>query len=265
MKNYSIKDISRSLNKIPLKKGDCIYINPELFRFGKLINATKNNFYKIFYEIIRKKIGNSGTISINTFSFQVLRKKKIFNHEKTVTTSGEFSEFIRNLPGSVRSDHPVFSVCSIGRKKNIISKNNSWSNFGSGSPFQRFMSLNGKILNLGMDYHLNPFFHVAEFNTGVPYLYNKLTRVKYYKNNKKINKDFVSTVRYLNLKLIGNHNKLKKKLKEIKIYKSRLGQGYIYFYKVNDYYKVIKELLEKSFYNLHKKNIGFKKGFFPYK
>ena len=265
MEEYDLNDIKNSFKNLPINLGDNIYICPELFRFGLFKNANKNSYYSSFYNEIKKKIGIKGTILINTYTFQVLRYKKKFVYEKTISSSGEFSEYIRKLNGSVRSEHPVFSVSAIGRGSTYFCTNNSFHNYGEDSPYSKFLKAGGKILNLGMDYHLNPFLHVAEFNMGVPYLYNKLTKVKYYKNNKSKNKIYSTAVRYLNLNLKGEYQLLKNELKKIKIYKSKLGSGYIYLYDVNKYYNGVTKVLKDNFLNISKKNIGFKKNEFPFK
>ena len=82
-----------------------------------------------------------------------------------------------------------------------------------------------------MDPCLNPFLHVAEFLVGVPYYYNKLTKVNYYKNTKKVNRYFSSSVRYLNLDFQIELGRLKKELTRKKIVKSTsLGASKIYFF-----------------------------------
>jgi len=269
MKSYNKKDIIKSLKKVGIKKGQTIYINAHLYRFGHLIDAkNKNEFFKIFYESILNVIGKNGTLAINTHTFQVLRHNKTFIHEKTRATSGEFAEFIRNRKGSLRSDHPVFSVTAIGKKKKLLCSNNSLHNYGNNSPFHRFLELNGKILNLGQDPTFNPFLHIAEFLAGVPYFYNKLTKVRYFKNNKKINKYFSSSVRYLNLNIKwkkGKINSLKNKLIKNKVFKTEnLGDGKIYLINAKKYTKTALRLLCKNqfeFIELPK----FKKNIIPYK
>lgn len=265
MEKYDLNDIKTSFSKLPIKSGENIYICPELFRFGLFKNANKNSYYSSFYNEIKKKIGSKGTILINTYTFQVLRYSEKFIYEKTTSSSGEFSEFIRKLNGAVRSEHPVFSVSAIGKKSKFFCTNNSFHNYGEESPYSRFLKVGGKILNLGMDYHLNPFLHVAEYNIGVPYLYNKLTKVKYYKNKKIKNKIYSTAVRYLNLNLRGEFQLLRKELKKLKIYRSKLGSGFIYLYDANEYYDTVIKVLNNNFLNISKKNIGFKKNEYPYK
>ena len=58
----------------------------------------------------------------NTYSFQVLRYDKKYNNKTTTSSSGNWSEYLRTLKGSVRSDHPVFSVVAVGKLKNEICK-----------------------------------------------------------------------------------------------------------------------------------------------
>ena len=182
----------------------------------------------------------------NSYSFQTLRYNKNFVFEKTPCSSGNWSEYLRNLKGSVRSNHPVFSVVAIGKLKNKIFKKNSFNNYGEKSPYDFFLKNNGKILNIGMDPELNPFRHVVEFNYGVPYCYNKLTKINYYKKNKRIDKIFSSFVQYKSFKISSKEkDKINKKIrnfitKDIKINKSKLGSGKIYLYNAMNIAKQVK-------------------------
>ena len=264
--DYEKNDVIECFKKLKLKKGDTVYVNPELFRFGSIKDIqSRNNYYKFFTHLILDKIGKGGTIAINSYTFQTLRYGKPFIHEKTVSSSGGLSEYIRKMKGALRSEHPVFSVCSIGKNKKFLCKKNSQNNYGSGSPYDRFLKLNGKILNLGMDFHINPFLHHLEFVCAAPYMYNKLTRVKYYKNSKKINKDYVSAVGYLDLERKHNLSILAKDLKKNNFIQSeRLGNGYVHLYSAKKYCLILKKILEKNILALVR-NVKFKKGFYPYK
>ena len=123
MNLYNIIDIYKALKKIGISKNDTVYICPEIYKLGKLNDAKDTTEYTAkFFKVIYDIIGPGGTIAINTYTFQVLKEKKIFNYEKTVSSSGIFSEHIRKKKGSLRSVHPVFSVSAIGKnKKNICS------------------------------------------------------------------------------------------------------------------------------------------------
>lgn len=265
MNTYSKLDIYKGLKELGIKKGDIIYINPEIYKLGLLKEAKiSNDYFKIFFDVIFKVIGKSGTIAINSYTFQTLRFNKKFIYEKTISSSGSFSEFIRGMKESLRSSHPVFSVTSIGKNKKKICSSNAISNYGKGSPYDNFLKLNGKILNIGMSFELSPFFHVAEFFAGVSYGYNKLTKLQYFKNNKKINKNFSTFVTYKNLKSKRDYSKLKSKMRQKKMVKmSKLGSGYLYSYSARKYFDLVKNELNKNQFFLFKKVPKFKKGIFP--
>ena len=266
MKTYTKTDIEKALRKTGLKRGHIVYINPEIYRFGVLKDAeNKEQYFKIFFDCIMKIIGKTGTVAINSYTFQTLRYNKKFIYEKTISSSGSFSEFLRKKKGSIRSEHPVFSVTAYGKYKREICSTNSKNNYGYNSPYKNFLDLNGKILNLGMNPWLNPFFHVAEFFSGVPYCYNKLTKVPYYKNKKKISKYFSTFVSYKKPKIERDYTKLKQKLFQKKIVKStKLGSSYIHFYSARKYFNLIIEELNKNQFFLFKKVPSFKKGKLPY-
>ena len=269
MKKYNKKNIIDSLKKVGLKSGQIVYINPELFKFGSLYEAkNKNHYYKIFFDSIYEIIGKNGTIATNSYTFQTLRYGKKFIYEKTKCTSGEFSDYIRKKRGSLRSQHPVFSVTALGKHKKYLCSNNSSHNYGYNSPYQRFLELDGKVLNLATDPCFNPFLHVAEFLSGVPYFYNKLTKVNYYKNNKKVNKYFSSSVRYLDLDIkmkLDELKKLKKELIKKKIVKTaNLGSSKIHFVSAKKYLNIVLKSLAKDQFAFFKIS-NFKKNKMPYK
>ena len=266
MQKYSINDLEIGLRKVGLKRGQIVYINPEIYKLGVLKEAkNKKDYFKIFFDTIYKIIGKSGTIVVNSYTFQTLRYNKKFIHESTSCTSGAFSEYVRKKNGSIRSLHPVFSVTAYGKFNNKICKNNSLNNYGHGSPYSNFLKLKGMMLNLGIDYAANPFSHVAEFEAGVPYCYNKFTKVRYFKNRKKIPKTFSTFVTYLNLGLKNDYSKLNKKLSLKKIIRSiKLGSGNIHFYSVLKYYNLLINELKKDQFFLLKKPPRFKKGKLPF-
>ena len=268
MKTYLKKDIKESLLRARLKKNDVVFVNPQLFEFGKMDGVkNKEDYYKSFFEIIMNIIGKNGTLVTNTYSFQTARgnPRETFIYEKTKCSCGTFAEFVRQNKMSIRSENPVFSVSAVGKYKSYICKNNSIHNYGYGSPYQRFLELNGKILNLAIEPAINPFLHIAEFLVGVPYNYNKIMDFTYYKNKKKIKKRFVSSVRFLNLDLKRDTSKINKEIKKkLLINTSKLGTSNIFLFNAKDYLNVAIQTLNKDIFAFHKK-IKKKKNQYPLK
>jgi len=255
MKSYSIKELLRGLKAVGVKKGDLLYLVPEIFKFGQLKQDQKfKNPYEIFYKCIKDTIGPSGTLCINTYTFDTLRHKKKFIYESKFTTCGGFSDLILSKKNVVRSLHPVFSVASIGKKAKFICSGNSQHNYGYNSPYEKFLRLNGKILNLGQNYWSNPFSHVAEYMIGASHYFNKFTNVEYFKNGKKRKKNFSSFVRFLSYEIIDIHKKLKLEIDKSKIVKKfKLGDGYIYCLDAQKYLKICLDILSKDQFSFIKK------------
>ena len=248
MRTYTKKDIIFTLKKIGIKKKDTIFVNPEIYKFGFYEDATNNHeYFYVFYQTLKNLIGPSGTLCMNTYSFDTLRYNKKFNYNDSRTTSGKLSEILLKDKNSVRSHHPVFSVSAIGKYADYICKNNSFHNYGYGSPYHKFLNKNGKIINLGMNPWQNSFHHVSEFLIGVPYYYNKFTNVKYFKNKKKYNEKYTSFVRYLNFDLIENFDEIERLLKKKKLITSfKLGDSYAHSLDANKYVNLCIKILSKN-------------------
>ena len=260
MNFYTKNDILKSLQKLNIKKGDTIFINPEIYKFGLYKDAKKSEDYFIdFYSILKSLVGKNGTLCMNSYTFNTLRNNEPFNYNSHQCTSGKLSEILLKDKKSVRSIHPVFSVSAVGKNAKYICNNNSRHNYGFNSPYLKFTECNGKILNLGMNPWQNPFNHVAEFLIGVPYYYNKYTNIKYLKNGKKNKLSFSSFVRYLNYELIEDFSIIKKEIQRLKIVnKQKLGEGYIFSMNSNKYLQACIKMLSKNQFAFINKNLYLK-------
>ena len=96
-------------------RGDVVYLSTQLFGLGALRGAVDKQAYCAgFYDGVRTAIGSEGTLVVPTFTQQVGRFGLQFIHEETPSLTGIFGEHVRQLPGAMRSLHPVFSVSAIG-------------------------------------------------------------------------------------------------------------------------------------------------------
>ncbi len=256
MKIYTVNDIKNVIKSVGIKKGDSVFIFPETYKFGILENIQfHQNVYEVFFKVISEIIGPKGTVCIQSYTFDTLRFNKKFYYDKPESTSGGFSNYILSLKKTIRSDHPAFSVASIGYKSKFISQNNSFHNYGYNSPLEKFLRLNGKLLSLGSDYLKNPFNHLAEYMIGVPFYYNKYKNFQIIKNKKIKRQEFSSFVRYLDFDFVGEFEKLKKEIKKHKIVKSsKLGESYVHSTDAKKYFNIVLNLLTKDPFSLINKN-----------
>ncbi|MBB0231503.1 AAC(3) family N-acetyltransferase, partial [Streptomyces calidiresistens] len=83
--------------------------------------------------------------------------------------TGAFAEYIRTLPGSVRSNHPHTSFTAVGREAGRIANVHDLNcHFGERSPLGTLYALDAKVLLLGTDFASNTAFHLAEYRYAQP-------------------------------------------------------------------------------------------------
>ncbi len=260
--DYTLNDIKKTINKIRIYKGDTIYISCNLGKLGfpklKKIDLLPN----YLFNIIKKKISNTGTIVAPAHTFFLNNRKDYFDPKKTLTESGSFSNFILKKKNSFRSLHPLASMVAIGKNAKFICKKNTNNSYGTNSPYQKLFSLNTKFISIGIKYNLNcSQVHHVEYLNKVPYRFLKKIKKKI-KISGKIKKSFfyiyVLKNKYLNVK--RNRNKLifKNFKKFSKIQKVKLGSNFIYIYNFSEFIKITNEFMKKNkFCWLGKRNDSF--------
>ena len=83
MKNYSLEDILRSLNKLGIKENDDLFIHSNLTLFGNCKSIKNiNNLPKIWSEAILRSVGKNSTIIFPLFSLSSCKKRNIRSNKK---------------------------------------------------------------------------------------------------------------------------------------------------------------------------------------
>jgi len=267
------KDIENSLLEIGLRKGDIIMVHSDLSSFGKLGDVKdKNEFIKDILDSFRNVIGKEGTLIVPTYNTESFCKYKIYDVNKTISTAGIFTEFVRKLATSIRSEDPIHSHAGIGKYAEKLLKDVGDESFGEDSFFDRFYRLNGKIVNFGTQFNKVTFIHYIETKFKVNYRFNKkFSGIIIKKDGSKKKKEIIYYVRYLpedgmdveydinNMELLGSELEKRAFLKKIK-----LGNGYISCCNAKDCYEVGMDMLRKNEYVFlkNKPNVFAHKPFF---
>lgn len=164
---------SKSLKKIKIYNNDLVMIHVDLSNFPGENWINKST---LLINYLKKYFSKKGSIIVPSFTYSFCNLKK-YDEKKSPSEVGIFSEFFRQQKDIIRSDHPIFSFSCWGKYSHILSRNNSNSSTGSGSIFEKFYSLKGKILFLGTDFISScVFLHFVEQSVGVPYRYSKIFR-----------------------------------------------------------------------------------------
>ncbi len=87
----------------------------------------------------------------------------VFDPITTPTTMGAIPEAFRTYPGTLRSNHPMASVCANGRLAGEITKEHSIEFCeGRGTPFEKLYNLDTHTLLLGVGFNRCTSLHYAE-------------------------------------------------------------------------------------------------------
>ena len=199
-----------------LKKYDYIYVTSDLrgFFFEKIFK-NPNELCTFFVNYFKKR-----KITLIFPSYTYSNSGKFFV-KKTKSNLSFFTKWILNKKNTTRSNHPIFSMVSIGPKKKILD-NIGKSAFGDESLFSRLNKKKSCLLHLGRPFELgNTAIHYVEQIVKVKYRYHKIFKTKVYDNKGKfVSSDYSAFVRKKNIKAtntlkIAKIFRKKKLIKEI--------------------------------------------------
>jgi aminoglycoside 3-N-acetyltransferase len=87
----------------------------------------------------------------------------VFDPLTTPTTMGAIPEAFRTFPGTLRSNHPLVSVCANGRLANEITQDHALDFCeGKGTPFEKLYTVDAQTLLLGVGFNRCSSLHYAE-------------------------------------------------------------------------------------------------------
>lgn len=124
-------------------------------------------------------LGPEGTLLLPALSYDILNGEApyVFSAADTPACIGLLPETFRMMPGVVRSQHPTHSVCAVGAKAEMLTRNHHMDDtpVGPNSPFRLLPGAGGKILMLGNVLRCCTFMHGVEEIVCAPYCLNEHT------------------------------------------------------------------------------------------
>lgn len=202
MKVILKRDIISGLKEIGLQEGDVVMVHTSLKSMGYVCGGAQT-----VIEALIETVGESGTIMMPTQSWknldpdtgvhwdveetewQLIREYwPAYDKNLTPTnTMGAVAEMFRQIPGSIRSDHPARSVCACGKHAAYLVENHDLSDiFGETSPIGKLYKLNGKVLLLGTGYDKNTSLHLADVRAQYPGKHNCIEHSAILENGERV-------------------------------------------------------------------------------
>ncbi len=239
MRTYNFSSFEQALKELPLKRHDTVMVHSSLLAFGLPTDIKTREMPARLFQTIQEFIGQEGTLVVPTFNFDFCIGKP-FDRQRTPSKGmGVFSEYIRKLPESKRSFHPMQSISAVGEKVEFLIENDTISAFSPDGPFDRLLALKTKVVLLGTDLNSVSMIHWVEEKLNVPYRYWKSFSGIYVDDLISSQRSYKMFVRSLDLNPKLNMCYIEDQLvKEKKIHVYNIGGGSVKCFNLYDFVSI---------------------------
>jgi aminoglycoside 3-N-acetyltransferase len=191
-----------------------------------------------------------GTLVVPTFTYS-FTKGEDFDPDNTPSGVGQFSEGFRCHPGVQRTQHPIFSVATIGPGAGAILDARLDDCFGPGTVFDLLHRHDAKIVCLGCDFQKVTFVHYVEQACGVSYRSPKAFPGYLVTNGQRTSLTTTYVVRDMSLKSVHDLRRLQvETLRRGVLRVSEVGRFPISAISAREFFAVASEMLEHDEYAL---------------
>jgi aminoglycoside N3'-acetyltransferase len=123
-------------------------------------------------EALVDAISPGGSVFVPTFNYG----NDPYDPDSAPSYDGVITEFLRKLPGAIRSLHPTHAIAGCGPDAaDVLRDHDKVHAFGVGSPCWRLWERNAWVLLIGVNHNANSVAHVAEEALKMPYLDRRRT------------------------------------------------------------------------------------------
>lgn len=165
--------IVEALRQAGIATGDVVLVHSDASLAMKLIAVEWwEDALSFLQDCFETVLGETGTLVVPTFYYDFCRGKP-YDHERSPSQVGLFTNHIRRDPRAVRSFHAIFSFAAIGAQAHALCDSVSNSSFGSDSVFDRLFHADAKLVFFNVSFEFCTFVHYAEQQLNVDYRYLK--------------------------------------------------------------------------------------------
>lgn len=160
------------LIRLGVRQGNLLMVHAGLRAVGPIVGGVN-----VLVEALFDTIGEAGTLTayvdFEPFFDEDDVGSQIPVFDKRIAHAardhGVLHETLRNWPGALRSDHPDAGVVAIGPLAQWITAEHPFHyGYGEGSPFDRIVQSNGRVLLIGAPLDTITLLHYAEHKAQLP-------------------------------------------------------------------------------------------------
>jgi aminopeptidase-like protein/aminoglycoside N3'-acetyltransferase len=198
--HYGWVDLVEGLKQTGLCRGDIVFFQISHITLGTPeFGDSGLGANELLYSAMREVIGPEGTLLLPAYSFAFDRNadfdiKITPSIEGTWSSSLEFLEYFRHLPGVVRSADPIFSAAGLGPQAQRLLTQLPNTSYGKDCLHERLLKAGAKISGIGVGLAEASFIHYVEESLGVPFRYKKLFTGRVGQNGKLAKQGWISSV-----------------------------------------------------------------------
>lgn len=176
------EDLIEQFAATGLKPGDTVMIHSSMSKIGILENGPTT-----FVNALKRYIGPEGLIVVPTYPhkgmYKYLENYETFDVNTTPSKDGAITECLRKSEGAYRSAHPTHPIAAWGKgaKELVEGHEKCKAPFAKGSPFDKLLQMNTKLMVIGVNFDHLTFIRTMEDldeNYKIqPYIPNKIYHV----------------------------------------------------------------------------------------
>jgi aminoglycoside 3-N-acetyltransferase len=157
-------DLREHVAALGIRRGSNVVVHSRLLAFGRSpAPATVN-------EVLRDAIGDDATLVVPTYTFDTSPERPYDPGRTPATNVGALSEYVRTLPGAVRSLSPIHNHAAVGPRARLMREAPPTSSLGPGTDFDVLFRAGFSLLLLGCGFNQGcTYLHHVEAMVGVPY------------------------------------------------------------------------------------------------
>lgn len=163
-------ELAVDLKKLGIAAGDTVFIHSSLKSLGYVEGGPA-----AVIGALQDVVGQEGSLLLPTYYMPggtilgtCMMSDYVFDPRVHGSNMGALPKAFLDTPGVRRTIHPTHSVSAIGKHAEYLTEAHHLapSVFGKGSPWQRFLELEGKVLGLGISMGPVTFYHLLEDSMG---------------------------------------------------------------------------------------------------
>lgn len=165
------QDLADAFRAVGLNRGDDVFMHSSMSAFGTIVGGPPT-----VIEALRKTLGVQGVIAMPAYPmagsfYEYQKKRRTFDARSDRSGMGAITETFRKMEGTWRSVHPTHSVCANGKNAAgfVADHEKCLTPFTLGSPFEKAVEQNFKLLLFGVNFGPVTIYHVLEDRLGKDY------------------------------------------------------------------------------------------------